>query len=441
MTTIELLLCADWVLTMQGEPNPLNQHAVAIHQGNIVEVLPTSEAKSRYQAKQTIELPNHVLMPGLINAHTHSPMSLLRGLADDLPLMDWLNHHIWPAEQRVCNPDYIRDGMLLACSEMIRSGTTCFNEHYFFPREQVEIAREAGLRATIGLIVMSVPNDYASTEQDYLDKAQHAIDTIDTGELIQFSYAPHAPYTCSNTVLSEIQRRAERDQLRVHMHMHESAPEIEQSLREFNQRPLARLHQLGLISPQFINVHMTQIVDEDRAILRETGAHVVHCPESNLKLASGYAPIQTLLDDGINVALGTDGAASNNDLDLFGEMRTAALIGKTIANDPTAIDAYTALQMSTCHGAKALGLEHVTGRLVPGLSADIIAVDMNHFNTQPCYHPISHLVYSVNARQVSNVWVAGKRLLDQGRLTTIDEERVLQTAKQWRDKIVSATRS
>lgn len=437
MQNVDQIIHARWVIPADDQNTVLNHHAVIINAGKIIAISPSNQVNSHYQASSEYTLNEHALMPGLINTHTHSPMTLFRGLADDLALMEWLNEHIWPAEQRLMDENFIRDGMLLSAAEMIRSGTTCFNEHYFFPAKTFAITKDIGMRATIGLIAMSVPNDYACDEQMYLDKAQATLDAIPPTDLIQYSYAPHAPYTCSNDLLTEIRQRSERDRCPIHMHMHESAPEIEGSIKEFGVRPLRRLADLKLLSPRFLNVHMTQINDEDMEILKDTRAHIAHCPESNLKLASGYAPIQRFIDAGLNVSLGTDGAASNNDLDMIGEMRTAAFIGKTIANDPTALSANNVLKMATRNGAKALGLENVTGQLKPGLAADMIAIDLSAINTQPCYNPIAQIVYAANSRQVSDVWVAGQQLLKSGRLTTIDEQEVLAIAKRWQKEVTN----
>lgn len=437
MDTIDTLLNAKWIIPIDDANSILENHSVALKDGKIVDIVSSNIAQQRYSAKEVIELNEHVLMPGLVNAHTHSPMTLMRGLADDLALMDWLNHHIWPAEAKFMDEDYIRDGSMIAFAEMIRSGTTCFNEHYFYPEVLADTAQSVGLRAAIGLIVMSIPNAYAKTESEYLSKAKATLDTANYNELISFAMAPHGPYTTTDDVLKKMSDMATAHQLPIHMHMHESSDEIEGSIKEYGLRPLARMEQLGILNSRFQCVHMTQVDSSDVAILKQSGAHVTHCPESNLKLASGYAPIQMLLNQGINVCLGTDGAASNNDLDMFGEMRTAAMIGKTIANDPTALPATTALRMATINGARALGLEKKIGSLETGKAADIIAVSMDALNCQPIFNPISHLVYAVNSRQVSDVWVAGKRLLQAGQLTTIDHNQLREIAAKWQHKLKS----
>lgn len=437
METIDTLICAKWLVPIDDAGSILENHSVGVKNGKIVAILPTDEARQQYSASETIELGDHVIMPGLVNAHTHSPMTLMRGLADDLALMDWLNNHIWPAEAKFMSEEYIRDGATIAYAEMIRSGTTCFNEHFFFPEVLANTAKEVGLRASIGLIVMSFPNAYANNEDEYLQKAKSTLEQSADHELISYTMAPHAPYTTTDNVLSKMSDIAQTHQLPIHMHMHESRSEIEGSMKEFDMRPLTRMHKLGILNSRFQCVHMTQVDESDLELLKATGAHVTHCPESNLKLASGYAPVQMLLDNGINVCLGTDGGASNNDLDMFGEMRSAAMIGKTIADDPTAVSAKTALRMATINGARALGLENKIGSLEVGKAADIIAVSMDAFNCQPIFNPISHLVYAANSRQVSDVWVAGKQLLKAGELTTINRNQIQQIALKWQTKLKS----
>lgn len=431
MEQIDTLIHARWVIPIAPQNIVLEHHSLAVHNGKIIDLLPTAQATQQYQANTTQDLTSHALMPGLVNAHAHTPMNLFRGLADDLPLMDWLNHHIWPAEQATINPDSVAAGTRLAIAEMLRGGTTCFNDHYFFPDVIAQTAIAEGIRASVGLVIMSVPTDWAKDEDEYFTKAKATLESDLKHDLIRWVIAPHAPYTVSDSSLEKIARLNDQFSVQVHMHVHETAFEVEQSLTNFSKRPIQRLHDFGLLSPRFINVHMTTITDDEIQLIKTTGAHVVHCPESNLKLASGFCPIGKLLDAGINVAIGTDGAASNNDLDMFGELRTAAMLAKAVSQNPTTLPAEQALAMATINGARALGLDQEIGSLEKGKYADVIAVDLGSYLTQPIYNPMSHLAYAVNRLQVSDVWVAGEQLLQSGEFTQLDVNKALADAQPW----------
>ncbi|MGH8119739.1 MAG: TRZ/ATZ family hydrolase, partial [Gammaproteobacteria bacterium] len=417
--------------------NVVYEHwSVAVNNGKIVDLLPTDEAGIMYNAYDEIDLAGHALLPGLINGHTHAAMTLFRGLADDLPLSDWLNHHIWPAEQRWVNPEFVADGARLAIAEMIRNGTTCFSDMYFFPDQTADAAIEAGMRAAIGLILIDFPTAWAKDADDYLLKGEQIHDKYRHQPLIHTAFAPHAPYTVSDGPLQRINTLAEELNIPIHMHVHETWDEIERSLEQHGKRPLQRLFDLGLVNERLIAVHMTQLETDEIDLVARYGVNVMHCPESNLKLASGFCPVQELLLTGINVALGTDGAASNNDLDMLGEIRTAALLAKGIAGDSSALPAHTALRMATLNNARALGIADRTGSLTVGKDADLIAIDLWQLETQPLYHPVSQIVYTCNRSQVTDVWVAGKQLMKARELTTLDEELVLERAKLWQEKIV-----
>ncbi len=437
MTHIDSLIHARWIIPVQPNGAVLEHHSLALQDGRILDILPQREARTRYQADKIIECGEHALIPGLINAHTHAAMSLLRGLADDLPLMDWLNHHIWPAETRWVSEEFVRDGSQLAMAEMLRGGTTCFNDMYFFPEVTARAATEIGMRACIGLIVIDFPSAWAGSADEYLDKGLALHDELRNHPLLRTAFAPHAPYTVSDAPLEPIRVLADELDLPVHMHVHETIAEVEQSQAQFGMRPLERLARLGLVSPSLLAVHMTQLLDAELAHLAATGAHVLHCPESNLKLASGFCPVQKLLSAGVNVALGTDGAASNNDLDMFGEMRTAALLAKAVANDASALPAAQALRMATLNGARALGLGDETGSLEKGKAADIVAVRLDDIECQPFYNVISQLVYATGRDKVSDVWVAGRQLLKERVLLTLDVPAVLARAQIWRERIAT----
>jgi len=434
---VDSLIHARWIIPVEPEEQVLDHHAIAIQQGIISAITPSEQAKAQITADKVITLSDHALIPGFVNAHTHTPMSLFRGLADDMPLMLWLTEHIWPAEQRWIHEDFVADGSRLAMAEMIRSGTTCFNDMYFFPNITGQVAADAGIRAVIGMILVDFPSSWADNADDYLARAVEVHDQFKTTPLVHPVFAPHAPYSVSDEPLCRMRTLANELDLPIHMHVHESTDEIEQSIKQHGMRPLARLQKLGLLTPNLLAVHMTHLETEEIGRFANTGAHVVHCPESNLKLASGFCPLDKLLKANINIALGTDGAASNNDLDMLGEMKTAALLAKGASNDASALPAFQALKMATLNGANALGLGAQTGSLKPGKSADITAIDLNRVETQPVYDPVSQIVYAAGREQVTDVWIAGKRLLNSGKLTTLNQERILARTKHWQDQIAN----
>ena len=431
---VDTLLSARWIVPV--DPGGIYEHhTLALANGQIADLLPTEQACQRYPNVDTLDFTRHVLIPGLINTHTHAAMTLMRGLADDLPLMVWLQQHIWPTEQRWVDPRFVRDGTDLAMIEMLRGGITCFSDMYFFPDTVIEAVEAVGMRAVAGLIVLDFPTAWGSGADDYLTKGIALAERLQDHSLIKAAWAPHAPYTVSKEPLQRIRDLAAQWQLPVHMHVHETADEVTGHAEQHGQRPLAYLDDLGLLSPALNAVHMTQLTDAEIDRLAATGANVLHCPESNLKLASGFCPVARLDAAGVNVAIGTDGAASNNDLDLFSEMRTTALLGKALSGDAAALPAERILAMATLNGAKALGLADRTGSLTVGKSADIVAVDLAAPETEPVYNPISQLVYAAGRHQVSDVWVAGRRLLDNRRLTTIDDTAVRQRAIDWQQRI------
>lgn len=435
MKAIDTLLQARWIIPVNPAHDCLEQHSIAIDDGRIIDILPSAQAVQHYQPRQLLDYPEHVLMPGMINSHTHAAMNLFRGLADDLALMDWLQNHIWPAEQKCVNEAFVQTGTELAIAEMLRCGTTCFNDMYFYPDVSARVAKRIGMRASIGLIVLDFPTMWAANAEDYIDKGTALRDAYRDDDLIRTAFAPHAPYTVSDEPLLKIRTLADELDVPIHMHVHETAFEVEDAVKQSGKRPLQRLHELGLVSPNLLAVHMTQLLDSEIKLLAETGAHVLHCPESNLKLASGFCPVAKLLAAGVNVALGTDGAASNNDLDMFGEMRTAALLAKGVANDATAVPAHQALEMATINGARALGIDNNTGSLEIGKQADLIAVDFSDIETTPVFDPISHLVYCAGREQVSDVWVAGKHLMNKRILTSLDLSAVRASANQIAERI------
>lgn len=432
---VDLVIQARWIIPVEPTDVIYENYSLVINEGRIVDLLPHDEASSQYQAKQLEIRAQHALIPGLINCHTHAAMSLLRGFADDLPLMDWLQNHIWPAEQQWVSEAFVRDGTDLAMAEMLRGGTTCFNDMYFFPEITAQQVLQHGMRANIGLIVFDFPTVWAEHADAYLAKGLALHEQLRNESLLTMSFAPHAPYTVSDGPLSQVLTYADEMNMTIHMHVHETAYEVQDQQQKTGQTPLQRLQELGLLTPSFIAVHMTQLSTEEINRYAQTGAHMVHCPESNLKLASGFSPIAQCLKAGINVALGTDGAASNNDLDMLGEMRTAALLAKGVAGDAGALPAMAALQMATINGAKALGLETEIGSLLAGKAADVVAIDLSELETRPLFNPVAQIVYAASRHQVSDVWVAGKLLLNNRQLTTFDLEELEQRVSQWQQRL------
>ena len=436
--TADLVIEAGWIIPVEPHGIVLENHAVAIADGKIVALLPRDEMAARCAAGLTQQLGSHVLIPGLVNFHSHAAMTLMRGLADDLKLMDWLSNHIWPAEAKHATAQFVYDGTLLACAEMLRGGITCFNDMYFFPEMTARAALDAGMRAALGIIVIEFPTAYASDAQDYLSKGLAMRDELKHESTLSFCMAPHAPYTVSDKSFEQILTLSEQLQIPINTHLHETQDEIRESMVRFGVRPLARLEKLGLLGPNFIAVHAVHLEPAEIALLARLGCSVAHCPSSNLKLASGIAPVDKMLSSGINVGLGTDGAASNNRLDVFCEMRLAALLAKASSQNAETLPAHTALRMATLNAAQALGLERKIGSIEPGKSADLCAVNLDSIELSPCYDPASHLIYAAGREHVSNVWVAGKQLVDSGRVLHMDENGIKRKAAEWKSRIADA---
>ncbi|MFZ5606000.1 MAG: TRZ/ATZ family hydrolase [Pseudomonadota bacterium] len=431
----DLLIEAGWVVPVVPHGVVLEGHAVAVSGGRILAVLPTDEARARFVAKETVPRPDAALIPGLVNAHTHNPMTLLRGVADDLPLMTWLREHIWPVEAAVIGPEFVADGVALAIAEMLRGGTTCANENYFFPDVQAAVYRKHGFRARVGLPVIDFPTAWARTADEYFDRAIEVHDLWRSDPLIATAFAPHAPYTVSDANFERVRMLADQLDVPVHLHTHETAQEVADSIKLHGQRPLARLDRLGLVNDRLIAVHMTQLTEAEIHLCAERGVSVVHCPESNLKLASGFCPACALLAAGVNLAIGTDGCASNNDLDMFGETRTAALLGKAVANDAAGFSAFEALHAATLGGARALGFGDRIGSIEPGKEADLACVDLSALEAQPLHHVVSQLVYAAGRQQVTDVWIAGQMKLRGRVLVDMEVDAIVANARQWRARI------
>jgi 5-methylthioadenosine/S-adenosylhomocysteine deaminase len=435
MQSVDLLIEARWVVPVQPHGVVLEHHAVAVDADRIVALLPIADAQARYAPRERVVLDEHALIPGLVNAHTHNPMTLMRGLADDLPLMRWLQEHIWPAEAKAIGPEFVRDGIELAVAEMLRGGTTCCSENYFFPDVQAATYRRLGFRAMVGLPIIEFPSAWAATRDEYFDRGLAVHDEFRGEPLLGTSFAPHAPYTVSDESFERIRLLSDQLDLPVHLHLHETAHEVEEAKRERGARPFARMQALGIVNDHLIAVHMTQLSDAEIAACAEAGVAVVHCPESNLKLASGFCPAEKLRRAGVKLAIGTDGCASNNDLDMFGEMRTAALLAKAVAEDASALDAASALRAATLGGAAALGWGERIGSIEAGKQADLAAVRLDDIETQPLYNVISQLVYATGRQQVSDVWIAGARKLRERSLPDVDLGEVREKARRWRERL------
>ncbi len=431
----DLLIEAGWVVPVEPHGVVLEDHAVAVSGGVILAVLPRAQAREQFKPAQTVSRPEAVLMPGLVNAHCHNPMTLLRGVADDLPLMEWLQRHIWPIEAQVMGPEFVADGIELAVAEMLRGGTTTCAENYFFPDIQAATYSRLGFRALVGLPIIDFPTAWARTQDEYFDKGLEVHDNWRRDPLVSICFVPHAPYTVNDAAFERVRMLADQLDLVVHCHVHETAHENVESMKQNGMRQLARLDRLGLVNDRLLAVHMTDLTDAEIALCAERGVSVAHCPESNLKLASGLCPARKLQLAGVNLALGTDGCASNNDLDMFGEMRTAALLAKGVSGDASALDAASTLRMATLGGARALGLGEVTGSIEPGKQADLTCVAMDALETQPMYRAISQLVYATGRHQVSDVWVAGVRKLAQGELIGMDVPAIRAKTRQWQRRI------
>jgi len=438
---VPTLISARWVVPVEPAGTLLEHHSVAVRDGEIEAVLPTAQALQAYPGHARVELPEHALIPGLVNLHTHAAMALMRGMADDLSLMRWLQEHVWPAESRHVSAQFVRDGTLLACAEMLRGGITCFNDMYFYPEAAVEAVLASGMRAALGMIVIDLPTAYASDPDDYLAKGLALRDRCRDQPLLSFCLAPHAPYTVSDRTFGKIATLAAELDCPIHCHIHETGDEIARSVAEHGVRPLERLRKLGIVGPNLVSVHSVHLLDAEIAMLAGHGSSVAHCPSSNLKLASGFAPVAALVAAGVNVGLGTDGAASNNRLDGFQEMRQAALLAKAVARDAEAIPAHTALEMATLAGARALGLDKRIGSIVPGKRADLAAVHLAGPELSPVFDPVSHLVYTAGREHVSHVWVDGSLRMAGRALKGMDIPGLDTRIKLWQNVLKGSTES
>ena len=436
MQQCDTLILAGWCIPVEPDGLVLRDHAIAIQDGRIVDLLPASEARRLYSAGAVVERPDHVVFPGLVNTHTHAAMTLIRGLADDLPLDRWLKEVIWPIEAKWAGPEFVRDGTRLAIAELLLSGCTCFSDQYFFPEIVAETAVDMHMRAVVGTPVIEFATAWAENAAECLQKGADLVhDRYAEHQLVDTCFVPHSTATVSDGTFSDLRVMADQLDKRIQIHLHESQQEIDDSLSDTGKRPVTRLRDLGLLNASLLAVHAVHLTGDEIREFADAGVSVAHCPRSNLKLADGIAPVQALIDAGVTVGIGTDGAASNNLLDMLGEMRTAAQLAKVRADDAAALPANRALRMATLDGAKTLGLEASTGSIERGKWADLACVDLMYMNSQPLYHPLSQLVYAVRSNQVSDVWVAGRQQVDGGKLTRIDGETIMKRAVEWSARI------
>ncbi len=439
MEHVDLIIHARWVVPIRPENTVLENACVVVHQGKIVALLTQSECEQSYTSDQLVRRPGGVVMPGLINAHTHASMSLLRGYADDLPLMQWLSEYIWPAEAKWVDERFVELGAELAILEMIKGGTTCFNDMYFFPDVVARVAKQSGIRASVGMIIIDFPTVWAQNADEYLDKGMAVYDQYRHDSRILMAFAPHAPYTVSDAPLERVRMFADELDVQIHMHIHETAHEVEESLAQFGMRPLERLDRLGLLTSRLQAVHLTQLLPGEIETLANRGVHAIHCPQSNMKLASGVSPVSAMLEAGMNLAIGTDGASSNNDLDMLGETQSAAMMAKHQTGQAEALPAFAALEAATLGGARALAIDRITGSIEPGKAADLICVDLKQAGSWPVYHPVAQLAYAVSRDQVSDVWVDGECLLREGGLTRMNVDQILDSAAAMAERISTET--
>lgn len=437
MGNVDKVIHARWVVTVDAANQVLDHHSIALSKNRINAILPTEFAEQKFATAEQVNLRTHALIPGLVNAHTHAAMSLFRGVAEDLPLLDWLQQKIWPLEGRWVTEEFVRDGTRLASAEMIRSGTTFMNDMYMFPDVVGEVAKSVGMRSSLGMIVLEFPTAWAQNATEYLDKGMKLYESFCDEPLISAILAPHSPYTVADETFETIAGLSDEYDLPVHTHVHETKDEVDNSLKQHGVRPIERLRQLGLVNSRLQAVHATQLTTDETSLFAESHVSVVHCPKSNLKLASGICPVAQLLDKKVNVAIGTDGAASNNSLNMIEELRFAGLIAKVSSGDASKVSVNEALRMATINGAQSLGLESEIGSLAEGKLADITAIDLDDLNSSPVYDPVAQIVYSATRNQVTDVWIDGRRVLENRKLTSIDESECLDIAKRWGAKIIN----
>jgi len=431
MQNCDLIIKGKYVLPVDNDMTIIKDGMIVIDKNNIIAVDKEKELHDKYAAKEMIDAGNSIVMPGLINTHTHAAMACFRGLADDLPLNEWLEKHIWPAEAKYVNPDFVKKSSELACLEMIKSGITCFNDMYFFEEITAEVAQEAGIRIIMGEGIINFPTPSCQTPNDAINSTLNLINKYKGNELITVAFTPHSVYTCDKNILIQVREQAEKYNIAIHIHISETKKEVEDYKQQHNKSPVEFLNEIGFLSDKVIVAHSVWLSENDLEIYKDKGVKVSHCPVSNMKLASGIAPVQDMLNKGIVVSIGTDGAASNNTLDLFSEMRACALLHKANKLNPTILNAQEVVRMATISGAKALGLNNKVGSLEVGKRADIITINLDKPHLTPIYNPYSHLVYCADGKDVENVVINGEVIMRNREVKTIDEERVLREAREF----------
>jgi 5-methylthioadenosine/S-adenosylhomocysteine deaminase len=435
MEPVDTLVCARWVLPVEPDGTVLENHAVAVHAGRIVAVLPVDAARARFAPAELVLRPHHALLPGLVNAHTHAAMTLLRGRAENLPQAEWSRDVIAPIEQRWVDPEYVRDGTELAIAEMVRGGVTCFGDMQLWPEVVARTSADLHMRVSIGLVVEQAASRWAGDPDEYIEKGMALRDDYRGDPLVATHFALGPAHELDDTTLLRVRRLADELEIPTALPVHESASEVDASIARHGARPLDRLARLGMATPLLVAVHGAQLVPADIDTLANAGAAVVHCPEANLKLGSGVCPAAELLGRGVRVALGTDAPASNNDLDVLSEMRTAGLLAAGVGARPGALVASDLLRMATLEGARALGLGESTGSLLAGKWADMCCVDLLTPGSWPVHDAATTLVYACSSRQVTDTWVAGRQVLAAGSLRYIDEAALFERAETWRLRI------
>lgn len=438
MQEIDYIIHGEFVVTVDSGLNVLEDGAVAVKESTIIDTGSYEDLSKKYKARSVLGGPQSLVMPGLINTHTHAPMVYFRGLADDLPLKEWLEKHIWPAEARWLSSEFIRDATGLACLEMLRAGVICFNDMYFFSDATAGVAKQMGMRAVISPGILDFPTPGGNGPDEYLKKAEDFILKWKDDEYIRPAVAPHAIYTCSKETLLKAKALASRYHVPVHIHLSETEWEVKEAIKNFNKRPVEYLDSIGFLDSSVIAAHAVWLDNKEIDLMAEKGASVAHCIESNLKLASGIAPVVLMLKKGVKVTFGTDGAASNNDLDVLSEVSLAAKLHKAMAGDPTVLDARTALLMATRWAAESIGLGNITGSIEKGKRADLIICSLDRPHLTPLYDIYSHIVYAMKSSDVETVMINGKVILNKGELKTGDEREILKKARLWQEKIKAA---
>jgi 5-methylthioadenosine/S-adenosylhomocysteine deaminase len=437
---VSLVVVNGTVVTMDGAGRVIPNGAVAIDGPDIVAVDTSDAIQRQYRGADTVDAAGQVVLPGLINTHTHAPMVLFRGLADDLALMEWLTKYIFPAEAKTVSPEFVRAGTRLAALEMIQSGTTTYTDMYYFEEEIARETRTAGLRGVLGQTVIQFPVADAKTPADALARAETFIKMFKGDPLITPAVAPHAVYTLDGPTLMAARGLSMRYGVPTLIHLAETRDEVKVAQEQFKASPVGYLDRLGFLGPGVVAAHGIWVSEPEIAVLRQRGVGMSHNPESNMKLASGTAPVPGYLAAGVAIGLGTDGAASNNDLDMFDAMRTASLLHKLQTGDPRAVGARTALEMATIGGARALGMGDQLGSLEPGKRADVIVDAMDAARQTPMYDPISHLVYTTRGDDVRTTIVHGRVLMRNRKVLTLNEASVLAEARGWAEKVRAAVK-